>query len=251
MMMSKEAISINYLQETKTKYLSDNEYPYEAFVVGSDKQNNIGANIAKLLRKKLWTVTEFEKQNWSPFALAEHGNHLSTIVLANGYTHLDWIENQPDKEIIESVFVNLSVSMLAAKHFVQNTINNPWPKYIVFIGSMAYRSVLNGSAPYCAAKAGLAHFARCIAYELAPKNYNVFCIHPSNTEGTPMTEKTIVDLQRYRNLTRDEAEQYWGHGLPRLNWLQSTDIAELVAFLVSGKADYLSGGNIDLTGGQR
>jgi len=171
--------------------------------------------------------------------------------LANGYTHLDWIENQPDKEIIESVFVNLSVSMLAAKHFVQNTINNPWPKYIVFIGSMAYRSVLNGSAPYCAAKAGLAHFARCIAYELAPKNYNVFCIHPSNTEGTPMTEKTIVDLQRYRNLTRDEAEQYWGHGLPRLNWLQSTDIAELVAFLVSGKADYLSGGNIDLTGGQR
>jgi len=61
--MSKEAISINYLQETKTKYLSDNEYPYEAFVVGSDKQNNIGANIAKLLRKKLWTVTEFEKQN--------------------------------------------------------------------------------------------------------------------------------------------------------------------------------------------
>jgi len=249
--MSKEQISSTYLEETKRTYLCDNESPWDAFVVGSNEQDNIGSAIAQYLRAHLWTVNEFDKHNWSPFALAEHGKHLSTIVLCNGYTHLDWIENQPDKEIIESVFVNLSVSMLAAKHFVQNTINNPWPKYIVFIGSMAYRNVLNGSAPYCAAKAGLAHFARCIAYELAPKNYNVFCVHPSNTEGTPMTEKTIQELQRYRNLTREQAEQYWGTGLPRNVWLQPTDIAELVAFLVSGKADYMSGGNIDLTGGQR
>jgi NAD(P)-dependent dehydrogenase (short-subunit alcohol dehydrogenase family) len=250
--MSKEAISSSYLEETKKTYLCDNEHPYEAFVVGSDRQYNIGAMISKRLRENLWKVTEFDKTNWNfPFSLGEDCKHLSTIVLCNGYTHLDWIEDQPDKEIIESVFVNLSVSMLAAKHFVQNTISNPWPKYIVFIGSMAYRSVLNGSAPYCAAKAGLAHFARCIAYELAPKNYNVFCVHPSNTEGTPMTEKTIQELQRYRDLTREQAEQYWGHGLPRLNWLQSYDIGEIVSFLVSGKADYMSGGNIDLTGGQR
>jgi|KBSSwiStaDraftv2_1062776.scaffolds.fasta_scaffold00263_37 NAD(P)-dependent dehydrogenase (short-subunit alcohol dehydrogenase family) len=249
--MSKEAISSKYLEETKKKYLNDNEYSYDAFVVGSDQEQNIGARIARKLRRRLWTVHEYDKNNWNPFALSEHGNHLSAIILANGYTHLDWIEDQPDKEIIESVFINLSVSMLAAKHFVQNTINNPWPKYIVFIGSMAYRSVLNGSAPYCAAKAGLAHFAKCIAYELAPKNYNVFCIHPSNTEGTPMTEKTISELQRYRKLNREQAEEYWGAGLLRQEWLQPEDIANVVDFVLSGKADYMSGSNIDLAGGAR
>ena len=249
--MSKEQISSSYLEETKSKYLVFDDPTLDAFVVGSDRQNNIGAKIALHLKQKRWIVGEFDKYNWDPHALELDGKRLSTIVLANGYTHLDWIENQSDEEIIESISSNLTTSILAASHFVRHTINNPWPKYIVFIGSMAYRSVLNGSAPYCAAKAGLAHFARCIAYELAPKNYNVFCIHPSNTEGTPMTEKTIVELERYRNLNREQAEQYWGHGLPRSKWLQTTDIADLVGFLVSGRGDYLSGGNIDLTGGQR
>jgi NAD(P)-dependent dehydrogenase (short-subunit alcohol dehydrogenase family) len=249
--MSKEQISASYLEETKAKYLVDEGYPYDAFVVGSDRQNNIGASITKHLRQKLWTVKEFDKTNWNTMQFALEGKHLSSLVLANGSTHLDWIEDQPDKEIVDTIFNNLTTSIWATKHFVQTTINNPWPKYIVFIGSMAYRSVLNGSSVYCASKAGLAHFARCIAYELAPKNYNVFCIHPSNTEGTPMTEKTIIDLQRYRNLNREQAEQYWGANLPRKDWLQTTDIAELVGFLVSGKANYMSGGNIDLTGGQR
>lgn len=250
-MVNKEQISTTYLEETKAKYLNDNKYPTNAFVVGSDKENNIGAMIAKHLKSKSWWVKEFDKRNWNTMQFALEGKELSALILANGSTHLDWIEDQPDKEIVDTIFNNLTTSIWATKYFIQATINNPWPKRIIFIGSMAYRSVLNGSSVYCAAKAGLAHFARCIAYELAPKNYNIFCIHPSNTEGTPMTQKTILELQRYRHLTLEQAEQYWGAGLPRDKWLQTTDIAEVVSFLLSGKADYMSGGNIDLTGGQR
>jgi ketoreductase len=116
---------------------------------------------------------------------------------------------------------------------------------------MAYKAVLNGSSPYCAAKAGLAHFARCLAWELAPKAFDVFCVHPSNTKGTPMTEETIKGLMRYRGLDRKEAEAYWGAVLPKWQWLLPENIADLVSFLVSGKAEYLSGANLDMAGGQR
>ena len=66
-----------------------------------------------------------------------------------------------------------------------------------------------------------------------------------------MTEETIKGLMRYRYLTRSEAEEYWGASLPKERWLQPADIAETVAFLISGKADYLSGSNIEMAGGQR
>ncbi len=174
-----------------------------------------------------------------------------TLVLCNAVTHLDWIEEQPPEKIEEVVSCTLTGSIVATSGFVRHTLHKPFHKHLVFVGSMAYRAVLNGSSPYCAAKAGLAHFARCVAWELAPKGYSVFCVHPSNTEGTPMTEETIRGLMRYRKLTREQAEAYWGAINVQPRWLQPDDIAATVRWLVSGQARYLSGGQIDLAGGQR
>ena len=245
--MSKEQISQSYLEETKAKYLDNREQGWrQAIVVGSNKKDNIGAHIANKLRKSM-KVDEFDKETWMSMIPPEY----NILVLCNGSNNLDWIENQDIADIDEIINDCLITSIISTKFFVKATIDLKCPKYIIYIGSMAYRSVLNGSSPYCAAKAGLAHFAKCMAWELAPKNYNVYCIHPSNTEGTPMTEETIQGLMRYRNLTREQAEQYWGASLPRKNWLRPGEIANTVEYLVSGKADYMSGSQIELAGGQR
>jgi hypothetical protein len=66
-----------------------------------------------------------------------------------------------------------------------------------------------------------------------------------------MTEHTIEGLMNYRGLTREQAEAYWSDSLPRANWLSAKNIGELVEFLISGKADYLSGANLEMAGGQR
>ena len=76
-------------------------------------------------------------------------------------------------------------------------------------------------------------------------------INPSNTEGTPMTEETIKGLMRYRGLDREQAENYWGAILPKHKWLQPNEIADICSFFVSGKSNYMSGTQIDLSGGQR
>lgn len=224
-----------------------------ALIVGADP-GNIGNAIANKFMEegigcKTPHILDFDVRDPPP----PDSNRFKSdiLILANGFTRLNWFEDNSLEDIQHTFDVNVVGSLKTANQFIKATIDEPHKKYIVFIGSMAYRNVLNGSAAYCAAKAALAHSNKCLGWELASKGFNTFCVHPSNVENTPMSEKTIQGLMRYRNLDRERAEAYWGAVLPKDKWLQKEDIAETVHWLVSGKADYLSGSNIDMAGGQR
>lgn len=231
-----------------------------ALVIGTTDGPNIATYIAKSLLEagfEVWAPDRSILDALMPYELCawlrQHGP-FDTLVLANAQTHLDWFENQTYDHIAKVLDNTLVGSVLAANVFVKETIDLMFLKNIVFVGSMAYRKVLNGSSVYCAAKAGLAHFAECLGYELTPKGYRVFCVHPSNVEDTPMTEETIKGLMRYRNLSREEAEEYWGAENLMPEWLQAQHIGEVVRLLVDGEHEglqWLTGTNIELTGGQR
>jgi NAD(P)-dependent dehydrogenase (short-subunit alcohol dehydrogenase family) len=251
--MSKFSLSNNYIEQQKSEHPSINKKTNrKAIIVGSNFKENIGAFIADKFSKNGIIVESFNKD-----ALDMSSGNLpidedsDILVLANGYTYLEWIENLDDEQITTMINDTFLASVRAANQFVKKTINNPYKKYIIFIGSMAYKNVLNGSSVYCASKAAISHFSKCIAWELAPKGYNVVTINPSNTEGTPMTEKTIKGLMRYRDLSREDAEKYWGAVLPKHKWLQPEEISDICSFFIRGKADYMSGSQIDLAGGQR
>lgn len=174
-----------------------------------------------------------------------------TLIMCHGVTHLEWFEKVDLDKVKEIIDVNLFGSYNVASAFVNATISSLLRKRIIMIGSMAYKAVLNGSAAYCASKAGLAHLARCMAWELAPKGYDVYCVHPSNTQGAPMTEETITGLMRYRGLNREEAEAYWGDNQIRSNILTPADIAEVIKSILDNKSGYLSGCQVELAGGLR
>jgi short-subunit dehydrogenase len=250
--MSKDAVSRNYMEAMKAEHASK---PYRDMprvaINGTAKDGSIGKAISEKLwlNDKISTVYEMEGDVRSEFI---HFNPaIDVLIMCHGAVHMDWLENAPYEKMKEVIDVNLTGSINLIQNFVRDTINAPHKKKIISIGSMAYRNVLNGSAAYCASKAGLAHYIRCAAWELAPKGYDVYCVHPSNTEGAPMSEDTVQGLMRYRNLSREEAEAYWGAVLPRDKWLQPEDIADVVSFLICGNSPYLSGSQIDLGGGQR
>lgn len=252
--MSKDKVSASYIEQQKVmhawKPLAMNR---RALVIGADP-GNIGDAIQQRLRASHISCIAphiLDMDVRDPIVRSSFYHNFDVLILANGYTNLNWFEDNSFEDIQHTFDVNVVGSLKIANQFIKATMDAPYKKYIVFIGSMAYRNVLNGSVVYCASKAALAMATRCLAWELAPKGYNVFCVHPSNVEGTPMSEKTIQGLMRYRNLTREQAEAYWGAVLPKDKWLQKEDIAETVAFLVSGNADYQSGSNVELAGGQR
>jgi NAD(P)-dependent dehydrogenase (short-subunit alcohol dehydrogenase family) len=259
--MSKEAVSAGYTAQQLALHGSKTLRPLtdrRALVVGSDHHHNIGDAIARTLASYGMKVHAPERdaldlRNVEQFeAFLRHGDPIDTLILSNGYTHLDWIEDMPIEKTYTVVGDSLVASITATSTFARVTMNDEHRKVLVFIGSMAYRSVLNGSAAYCAAKAGLAHFAKCVAWELSPKGFDVFCVNPGNTVDTPMAEKTIQDLMRYRHLSRGAAEAYWGAVNPRGAWLTTDAIADLVGKLVSGSiTPHLTGANLDLGGGVR
>ena len=248
--MNKESISKNYIENMKEFHArkifgSDRR----ALITGAERSGSIGEAIFLELQRHGITSHLYGRDVRDEYV---HREQCEILIICHGVTHLDWLEDAPLEKTQEIVDVNLTATIKLVQSFVKATVDGPYRKVIVMIGSMAYRSVLNGSAAYCASKAGLAHFARCAAWELAPKGYDVYIVHPSNTEGTPMTEETIQGLMRYRNLSRFHAEAYWGASLPRECWLQPGDIAEVVLSCVNGiGGGYLSGTQIDLGGGQR
>jgi len=250
--MSKDAISRSYMEAMKAEHaVKPYRNIHRVTINGTGREGSIG----KAIVEKLW---KSEKVNAVHEMIGDVRDdtivfdpEIDVLVMCHGAVHMDWLENAPSQKVREVIDVNLTGSINLIQSFVRDTINAPHKKKIISIGSMAYRNVLNGSAAYCASKAGLAHYIRCAAWELAPKGYDVYCVHPSNTEGAPMSEDTIQGLMRYRGLDRAAAEAYWGAVLPRENWLQPDDIADMVMFLIGGNSAYLSGAQIDLIGGQR
>ncbi len=258
----KEQISSSYIEEQKALHSRKPVLPIRNVALFGARDGNIGGTIAEGLKadgawcnkfdiesgsdltnqRTIKSIFNRDTKGWRPY---------DTLIVCQGYTSLNWIEHQDPKEIQKMIDVNLTSPITCISEFVASSIDLDRRKYIVIIGSMGGKAILNGSSPYCAAKAGINHFAKCISWELAPKGFDVFCVNPSNVEGTPMAEKTISELERYRGLSHDEAVDYWSASLPRADWLQASDIFECIKFLVSGKAGYLSGCSIDLAGGQR
>ncbi len=246
----KEKVQAEYAKTLLTLNQRKQRAESSALVVGAS-QGNIGESIFDILphrKKRRVDIHSFDitkqKGLFATFLP-------DTLIICAGHSHLDWFENCPEEEVRATFETNLIAPFLLAQEWVRASMAQQPDvlKKLIFIGSMAYRSVLNGSAAYCASKAGLAHLSACLAWELAPKGFDVFCVHPSNTQNSPMSEKTIQGLMRYRSLTRLEAEAYWAASCPNGEFLTKQEIAETVLFLCQNS--YLAGSNIELRGGQR
>lgn len=162
--------------------------------------------------------------------------------------------------------VNLTGAFLISKAVARTMIPQAAPdgavataegKKIVFISSMAGVGPYPGGAGYCASKHGVLGLMRTLARELAPYKINVNAVNPGGFE-TNFRDESLVRQAKDRGMSVEESLKIpptgptGGAGPPpiplgRLGVPQ--DVADLVSFLVSDRAAYITGEDINLSGG--
>jgi NAD(P)-dependent dehydrogenase (short-subunit alcohol dehydrogenase family) len=112
---------------------------------------------------------------------------------------------------------------------------------IVNFGSIAGHIVRTGQIAYCAAKAAVIHFTRCLAVEVAPHGITVNCLCP----GMTWTEMLSVSAQE-RSLDLDAMIQM----IPDGRMAQEKDHANLVLFFAGEASAHITGQVVDVDGAQ-
>ena len=111
---------------------------------------------------------------------------------------------------------------------------------IVFIASAAATMPVTGNAVYSASKAALVAYAKCLAQELAPRQIRVNSISPTMVwTDLALVGATVEQLQ--------EAQLSY----PLKRYGMPEDIANLVIYLLSNASVWMTGSNIEITGGSQ
>jgi len=97
-----------------------------------------------------------------------------------------------------------------------------------------------GSAAYSASKAGVILFTRALAGELGPWNVTANCYSPGMVP-TQMNHFAELPPERQNRLLDTLTLRHWG---------EATDVAQLICFLASDLAGYITGAMIDISGGK-
>jgi 3-oxoacyl-[acyl-carrier protein] reductase len=141
--------------------------------------------------------------------------------------------------------VNLKGSFLCAQQALLSMLRKPkvseagtgQASYIINITSVVGIRGNPGQANYAASKAGLIGLTKTLAHEYASRNVLVNAIAPGFIT-TPMTD-TLPPAIKDKALAHIPLNRF---GLPE-------DVSNLVTFLTSGNADYITGQVIEVTGG--
>ncbi|AWI26778.1 SDR family oxidoreductase [Flavobacterium pallidum] len=123
---------------------------------------------------------------------------------------------------------------------------------IIHIASIQGKLPLYDSTlPYAAAKAALRNYSKSLSNEVTPKGVRVLTVSPGWINTTASTE-WLAEIARNANSTIEEAKKGVMDalgGIPYGRPAQPEEVAELVGFLVSPRANYLSGTEYVIDGG--
>ena len=123
---------------------------------------------------------------------------------------------------------------------------------IIHIASIQAKLPLYDSTlPYAAAKAALVNYSKSLSNEVSPKGVRVLTVSPGWIM-TSSSEKMMERIAESSNITIEEAKQSVMDalgGIPIGRPAQPKEIAELVGFLVSPRANYLTGTEFVIDGG--
>lgn len=184
----------------------------------------------------LLDVTQQETVDQVMATLAEQEKNPAILVNNAGITADNLLLRMTDEEWFRVIETNLNSVYRMCKACLKPMFRARWGR-IINIGSVVGSCGNSGQTNYTAAKAGVAGFSRSLAVEMGGRGLTVNVVAPGFID-TEMTA-SLPDFVKEDMLKK----------IPMKRLGQASDVAELVAFLASDAAAYITGETIHVNGG--
>ncbi|WP_080779746.1 SDR family oxidoreductase [Chryseobacterium phocaeense] len=156
-----------------------------------------------------------------------------------------------DEDWIQSLQTNLLSPVRLDRGFLPQMIERKTGVIIHIASIQAKLPLYDSTLPYAAAKAGLLNYSKSLSNEVAPKGIRVLTVSPGWIM-TSASEKMMERIAESSNSTKEQAAKSVMDalgGIPSGRPAQPREVAELVGFLVSPRAGYLTGTEFVIDGG--
>ena len=192
-------------------------------------------------------VTNYEEVTAMYKKIVDEWGTVDFVVNSAGVCLTDDLTTQSLENIDLSIDVNIKGTIYSCKEALAIMRPNKYGK-IVNMSSIAAKACLGGFSVYSATKAAVLAATACLGREAALDNVTVNCICPGIIK-TSMWEEILDQLAGDDQAERDRVWAEWTKGTPNGKPQDPIDIANMVAFLCSEEARYVTAQNIGVDGG--
>lgn len=170
-------------------------------------------------------------------AAAEELARVDILVNNAGVYFERYLEDTTNEELDRMVDVNIKGTYMVTRDFLPKLLKNRGS--IVMVASCLGLVPELTSPLYCTTKAGLVMLTKCLAQQYADQGLRVNCVLPGPID-TPLLQASFPDKA---------AEERCAARIPMRRIGRSEEVANMVAFLVSDEAGYITGGAFSVDGG--
>ena len=217
----------------------NNDYLIIGTGTSEESLSRITENLKSLkIEGKAFKLDLNDRQSIKALSLSLDKEEIYPDILINnaGITRDNIMLRMQEDEWDDVINIHLNGQYLLIKSFLKKMVKNRWGR-IINISSTSAALGNKGQANYAAAKAGIEAMSRSLARELGSRNINVNCVAPGFIE-TDMTKEISKGN-----------EDFFASQIPLGRLGKSSEIAEVVHFLASDQANYITGQTLHVNGG--